>query len=157
MSDLADRGPIRPTLTETAFVWFQRMIAGYCLLFGILYWVRLIGVYDGPLWRFDLMPVHWQVAAVTLAVFFPFAAIGLWMLASWGPVIWVICAVTEAVMYFVLSRPLRPPAADRVEPSRRGAALRSLPRADLLAAPQGGTIRLANRRSRNLRRCLGDP
>ena len=101
MSDLADRGPIRPTLTEMAFVWFQRMIAGYCLLFGILYWVRLIGVYDGPLWRFDLMPVHWQVAAVTLAVFFPFAAIGLWMLASWGPVIWVICAVTEAVMYFV--------------------------------------------------------
>ena len=101
MSDLADRGPIRPTLTETAFVWFQRMIAGYCLLFGILYWVRLIGVYDGPLWRFDLMPVHWQVAAVTLAVFYPFAAIGLWMLASWGPVIWVICAVTEAVMYFV--------------------------------------------------------
>ena len=101
MSDLADRGPIRPTLTETAFVWFQRLIAGYCLLFGILYWVRLIGVYDGPLWRFDLMPVYWQVAAVTLAVFFPFAAIGLWMLASWGPVIWVICAVTETVMYFV--------------------------------------------------------
>ena len=119
MSDLADRGPIRPTLTEQAFVWFQRLIAGYCLLFGILYWVRLIGVYDGPLWRFDLMPVHWQVAAVTLAVFFPFAAIGLWMLASWGPVIWVICAVTETVMYFVFPGPLRPPAAHRVEPSRR--------------------------------------
>jgi len=100
VTDLADRGPIRPTLVEAAFVWFQRLIAGYCLLFGILYWVRLIGVYDGPLWRFDLMPVYWQVAAVTLAVFFPFAAIGLWMLASWGPVIWVICAVTETVMYF---------------------------------------------------------
>ena len=49
------------------------VIAGYCLLFGILYWIRLIGFYDGPLWRFDLMPVHWQVAAVMLAVFFPFA------------------------------------------------------------------------------------
>jgi hypothetical protein len=101
MSDLAERGPLRPTMTEQAFVWFQRLIAGYCLLFGILYWVRLIGVYDGPLWRFDLMPVYWQVAAVTLAVFFPFAAIGLWMLASWGPVIWVICAVTETTMYFL--------------------------------------------------------
>jgi hypothetical protein len=89
-----------PTLTEQAFVWFQRLVAGYCLLFGVLYWVRLIGLYDGPLWRFDLMPVHWQVAAVTLAVFYPFAAIGLWMLASWGPVIWVICAVTETAMYF---------------------------------------------------------
>ncbi|TIU07957.1 MAG: hypothetical protein E5W44_20055, partial [Mesorhizobium sp.] len=65
----------------------------------VLYWVRLIGIYPGELWRFDLMPVHWQVAAATLAVFFPFAAAGLWMLASWGPVIWFICAATETVMY----------------------------------------------------------
>ena len=39
--------------------------------------MRLIGFYDGPLWRFDLMPVHWQIAAVTLSVFYPFAASGL--------------------------------------------------------------------------------
>jgi len=99
VSDLAERGPVQPTLAQAGFVWFQRIVAGYCLLFGILYWVRLIGIYDGPLWRFDLMPVHWQIAAVTLAVFYPFAAIGLWMLASWGPVIWAICAVTEVLMY----------------------------------------------------------
>jgi len=102
VTDLTDhRGPLGPSLAEQAFVWFQRLVAGYCLLFGVLYWVRLIGVYDGPLWRFDLMPVQWQVAAVTLAVFYPFAAIGLWMLASWGPVIWVICAATETAMYFL--------------------------------------------------------
>ena len=89
----------RQTLAEVGFVWFQRVIAGYCLLFGVLYWIRLIGLYDGLLWRFDLMPVHWQVASVVLAVFFPFAAIGLWMLSSWGPVIWAICAATETVMY----------------------------------------------------------
>lgn len=90
---------IRPSNAEIAFAWFQRIIAGYCLFFGILYWIRLIGVYDGAMWRFDLMPVHWQIVAVMLAVFFPFAAIGLWMLSSWGPVIWFICAVTEVVMY----------------------------------------------------------
>ncbi|MGE0500255.1 MAG: DUF6163 family protein [Rhizobiaceae bacterium] len=91
-----------PSLAETGFTWFQRVIAGYCLLFGVLYWVRLIGVYDGDLWRFDLMPVHWQVASIVLAAFFPFAAIGLWMLASWGPVIWFICAATETIMYALL-------------------------------------------------------
>jgi hypothetical protein len=90
---------LSPSLTEILFAWFQRIVAAYCLLFGILYWVRLIGIYDAPLWRFDLMPVHWQVAATLLAVFFPFAAAGLWMLASWGPVIWFICAVTETIMY----------------------------------------------------------
>ena len=88
-----------PSLAETGFAWFLRLIAGYCLLFGVLYWIRLIGLHDGTLWRFDLMPIHWQVASVILAVFFPFAAIGLWMLSSWGPVIWFICAATETIMY----------------------------------------------------------
>jgi hypothetical protein len=45
------------------------------------------------------MPGQWQIATATLAVFFPVAAIGLWMLSSWGPVIWFICAATEAIMY----------------------------------------------------------
>lgn len=90
---------LRLSATEAGFEWFQRAMAAYCLLFGVLYWIRLIGLHDGALWRFDLMPVHWQVASVTLAVFFPFASIGLWMFASWGAVIWFICAVTEALMY----------------------------------------------------------
>lgn len=101
MSDDAVSGRLllSPPLTEALFAWFQRIVAAYCLLFGVLYWVRLIGFYDAPLWRFDTMPVHWQIAAAMLAVLFPFAAAGLWMLASWGPVIWFLCAVTETVMY----------------------------------------------------------
>jgi len=90
---------LRPTAAEMAFAWFLRVVAVYCLFFGVLYWVRLIGFYPGSLWRFDLMPMQWQVAAATLAVLFPFAAIGLWMLASWGPVIWFFCAVIESTMY----------------------------------------------------------
>jgi hypothetical protein len=39
------------------------------------------------------------VASVSLAVLFPFAASGLWMLASWGPVIWFLCAGIEVAMY----------------------------------------------------------
>jgi hypothetical protein len=93
------KATIAPSTAEIAFVWFQRVIAGYCLLFGVLYWIRLVGFYPGRLWRFDLMPVYWQVASVCLAAFFPFAAIGLWMAASWGAVMWFICAVAETAMY----------------------------------------------------------
>lgn len=100
MSVAEDRKTAPETTTEIVFRLFLRIIAGYCLLFGALYWIRLVGIYDGPLWRFDLMPTHWQVASVVLAVFFPFAAIGLWGLTSWGPVIWFICAATEITMYY---------------------------------------------------------
>jgi len=99
---LGPQATLTPTLAEVAFIWFHRLIAIYCLLFGVLYWIRLIGYYPGQLWRFDLMPVHWQIASVVLAALFPFAAIGLWMLASWGPVIWFLCAVLEGIMYLGL-------------------------------------------------------
>ncbi len=85
--------------SDAAFVVFFRAVAALSAGLGLLYWIRLIGVYDGLTWRFDLMPVHWQVAAVCLAVLYPFAASGLWMLTSWGPVIWFVCAAFEFVMY----------------------------------------------------------
>ncbi len=93
-------GPqLRASSFEIAYGWFHRFVAACCLVFGLLYWTRLVGYYPGDLWRFDLMPVHWQVAAVSLATLYPLAASGLWMVASWGPVIWVICAATETIMY----------------------------------------------------------
>ncbi|MCC0030148.1 MAG: hypothetical protein H6891_07800 [Brucellaceae bacterium] len=94
-----ERPVLRQTLAETGFAWFLRVIAIFCLLFGVFYWIRLIGVYDGFNWRFDLMPVHWKIAAASLAVLFPFAALGLWLMASWGPILWFACAAIETVMY----------------------------------------------------------
>jgi len=100
VSDSVSRRPVlQPTGIETVFTWFMRVVAAYCLLFGVLYWIRLIGFYPGNLFRFDLMPVHWQIAASALAVLFPFAAAGLWMLAPWAPVIWFLCASAETAMY----------------------------------------------------------
>jgi hypothetical protein len=90
---------LKVSMIEFAYQWFNRAVALYCLLLGLAYWIRLVGFYEGTLWRFDLMPPYWQVPAVTLAVLFPLAASGLWMLASWGPVIWFTCALVETIMY----------------------------------------------------------
>lgn len=92
-----------PSPLERAFDWFQRFVACFCLFQGIAYWVRLLGFFEGAAWRFDLMPVHWQLAAVPLAVLFPFAAVGLWMLASWGAVVWLLCAAAEVAVYGLFS------------------------------------------------------
>lgn len=98
-NEVAARLPIRQSPREYALELLLRGAAFVCLVLGTAYWVRLMGFFPGPDWRFDLMPLHWQVTAVSLAVLFPFAAVGLWMLASWGPVVWFICAATETGMY----------------------------------------------------------
>lgn len=97
-ADLRDDA-LQPSALEIALIWFYRVIALVCLILGITYWVRLIGVHEGIEWRFDLMPYYWQAASVSLAVLYPIAAIGLWMTASWGPVLWLVCALTEFIMY----------------------------------------------------------
>lgn len=103
MSDRIDSKALRPILAEIGLVWFLRAVAIYCLLAGVLYWIRLIGFYPGDDWRFDTMPLYWRIAAPSLAVLFPFAGIGLWMTASWGAVVWFLCASSEFVMYYKYS------------------------------------------------------
>lgn len=99
MHSIYNSAPLRASTLQLSWVWFHRAVAVLGLLSGLFYWARLIGLNDGAQWRFDLMSVHWQVAAVTLAVLFPFAASGLWMVASWGAVIWFLCAAIEVAMY----------------------------------------------------------
>ncbi|WP_353617073.1 DUF6163 family protein [Rhizobium sp. EC-SD404] len=89
----------RETLTFRLFNIFQRLVAIGALVSALHYWALLSGLYGGELWRFDLMPIHWRVAATALAVLFPVAAVGLWMPVSWGPVIWFCAAATEIAMH----------------------------------------------------------
>ncbi|MAS15540.1 MAG: hypothetical protein CMH69_19885 [Nitratireductor sp.] len=100
---LSGLAPSRPSQLDTLYSGFHRAIAAACLAMGIFYWVRLLGFYPGLMWRFDLMPVHWQIASVILAVIYPFASVGLWLIAPWGAVIWFLCAAAEVVMYGPLS------------------------------------------------------
>ncbi len=82
------RQHVQPSTTEWAFTGFMRLLALLALAGGVFYWVRLIGLRPGLLWRFDLMPWMWQTAAAALAVLLPVAATGLWMRAPWGAVLW---------------------------------------------------------------------
>lgn len=89
----------RRRLGETAFIWFLRLLSAYCLMFGLAWLVRMIGIYDGPLWRFDLMPTAWKLASLTMCLLFLFSSVGLWLLASWGIVVWFLTAIGEVFLY----------------------------------------------------------
>ncbi len=84
---------------EASFRLFMRLVALSCLIAGLQYWGRLIGLSDGGMSRFDLIPSYWRFAASALAVLLPVAAVGLWMQVSWGPVIWVVAAGAEIIMH----------------------------------------------------------
>ena len=91
----------RPSLTETLFVLFLRLVAICSLWFALQYWAMLTGFSFNGQGRFDLLPPAWKAASTALAVLFPVAAVGLWLLVSWGPVIWLIAAATEIAMHEV--------------------------------------------------------
>lgn len=91
----------RQTLLEILFVIFLRLVAASCFAFGLFYWGKLVGFSDNGAMRFDLMTTPWKIAATSLAVLFPVAALGLWLSVSWGPVLWVIAAAAELSMYSI--------------------------------------------------------
>ncbi|WP_254473992.1 DUF6163 family protein [Bartonella sp. B1098] len=79
---------------------YLRFLALICLSLSIFYWVRLVGVFPGILWRFDLMPWQWQFASTILAILYPIALIGLWMYSLWGIILWCLAALIETITLY---------------------------------------------------------
>jgi len=88
---------IKTSVLNRIFSVFMSVLALFCLCMGAFYWVRLIGVFSGSLWRFDLMPWNWRVLCSSLAVLYPVAACGVWIGSRWGIILWLGGAVTETV------------------------------------------------------------
>ncbi len=87
------------TLTSVLFLLFLRLIAIACFWFGLQYWAMLVGYSLVGAGRFDLLSLQWKVASTCLAVLFPVASLGLWLAVSWGPVVWVLAAGCQILMY----------------------------------------------------------
>jgi hypothetical protein len=71
------------------FVLFLRVMAGLSMLKGLYHWSRVVGIGVGD----DLFEHHlivWQAATVFFAVIDMVAAVGLWLAATWGTVIWLM-------------------------------------------------------------------
>lgn len=79
---------------------FVRVLSVIFLASGVRRWAILLGPL-APGGDFFAMPTEWIVATIFFAVFDLVAAIGLWLLASWGTVVWLIAALTETVLHSV--------------------------------------------------------
>ena len=80
------------TWTERLLV-FQRIMAALSMLKGLYHWAMVCGFGAEPYGGFESHTVHWQTATVFFAVMDLVAAVGLWLTAPWGVVVWLTSSV----------------------------------------------------------------
>ena len=114
MSDQWQRRPTRPSdMLEpvhagkpanaagswaTYLVLFLRIMAAVSLVKGLYHWAAVCGI-GAPLDAgFETHTVAWRTATVFFAVIDLVAAVGLWLAAPWGAVVWLTSVVSMAVV-----------------------------------------------------------
>src|SRR5581483_4397319 len=89
--------PGRGTWTEY-LVLFLRVMAGISLLKGLYHWAQVCGIGAGPDGGFEAHTIAWQTSTVFFAVLDLVAAVGLWLAAAWGAVVWLTAVVSMATV-----------------------------------------------------------
>lgn len=79
-------------------VLFLRLMATVSLLKGLYHWSQVCGIGVRPDQGFDSHPTSWQAATIFFAVLDLVAAVGLWLAAAWGAVVWLGSVVSMAVV-----------------------------------------------------------
>jgi hypothetical protein len=79
-------------------VLFLRIMAGVSLIKGLYHWAQVCGIGAAADGGFESHTVAWQTATVFFAVIDLVAAVGLWLAAAWGAVVWLTAVVSMAVV-----------------------------------------------------------
>jgi hypothetical protein len=79
-------------------VWFLRGMAVLSMLKGLFHWSIVLGIGDDDDNNFTLHSLPWQTATVYFAVIDLVAAVGLWLAAVWGAVVWLTAGVSMAAV-----------------------------------------------------------
>lgn len=114
MSDQSQRGPMRPgDMLEPVqagrsadaggsctqyLVLFLRFMAAVSLLKGLYHWAMICGIGAPADAGFEAHTLAWRTATVLFAVLDLVAAVGLWLAAPWGAVVWLTAVVSMAVV-----------------------------------------------------------
>jgi hypothetical protein len=79
-------------------VLFLRVMAVLSLFKGLYHWAIVCGIGGGPDNSFEAHAMSWQTATVFFAVIDLVAAVGLWLTAAWGAVVWLTAVISMAAV-----------------------------------------------------------
>ena len=84
----------RDTPWTRRLVAFLRIMAAVSMGKGLYHWSLVLGVGDGAGSTFEQASMPWQAATIFFAVIDLVAAVGLWLAAAWGGVVWLTAAIS---------------------------------------------------------------
>jgi uncharacterized protein DUF6163 len=91
-----------PADTETRWtrwlILYVRALAGISMLKGLYHWALVCGIGDHADSTFELAPMSWKAATIFFAIIDLVAAVGLWLAAAWGGVVWLTAASSMAAV-----------------------------------------------------------
>jgi uncharacterized membrane protein (DUF2068 family) len=79
-------------------IFFLRVMAAVSMVKGLYHWARVCGIGVDESELFTSQAVAWQVATIFFAVIDLVAAVGLWLAAAWGAVIWLMSVASMLVV-----------------------------------------------------------
>jgi uncharacterized membrane protein YphA (DoxX/SURF4 family) len=77
-------------------IWWMRTLAWVWVAKGLFNWSIVLGI-NPNFPNFTMLPKPLEATIVFFAAVDLLAAVGLWLAAPWGGVLWLLCAVIEAV------------------------------------------------------------
>lgn len=86
-------------------VFFMRLCAVVWLFKGLLHWAYIISLLDGT---FPDLRLSRQGIIMAFAVLDLVAAVGLWLVSSWGAALWLLLLAIEALIPFLVPDMTRP-------------------------------------------------
>jgi hypothetical protein len=93
----ADEPQVHEARWTGRLVVFLRVMAVLSMAKGLYHWAIVCGI-GGPPDGFEYQPTPWQTATVFFAVIDLVAAVGLWLAAAWGAVVWLTACVSMAAV-----------------------------------------------------------
>ena len=83
-----------PGVWTARLVWFLRAMAALSMIKGLYHWAAVVGIGAGANAAFETGSAAWQAATMFFAVIDLVAAVGLWLAAVWGGVVWLTAAIS---------------------------------------------------------------
>ncbi|MCK0195692.1 DUF6163 family protein [Ancylobacter sp. 6x-1] len=77
---------------------YLRLLAGFLLLKTVYSWTLICGVWDGETSRFEMLSTAARSAVIWAAIMNPVAAVGLWLGAAWGVVLWLVATMVQIMI-----------------------------------------------------------